>query len=78
MPRRKIKLDKKIAAMREALRLVNAVDIARRHKLSRPALYKWYREVLAALPTILANDKPGRKPKSKLKSEAKIKSAPPF
>ena len=72
MPRRKIKLADKIAAMREGLRLVNAVDIARKHKLSRPALYKWYREVLEALPAILADDKPGRKPKPK------TKSAPPF
>jgi transposase-like protein len=78
MPRRKIKLDDKITAMREALRLVDAADIARKHKLSRSALYKWYREVLEALPVILINDKPGRRPLAASKPAAEIKSAPPF
>ena len=74
MPRRKVKLNAKVAAMRESLRLMNVEDIARKHKLSKPALYKWYHEVLEALPDILADEKPGRKPKPKSKADA----APPF
>jgi hypothetical protein len=70
MPRRKIKLDAKVAAMRESLRLMDVEGIARKHQLSKPALYKWYHEVLEALPDILANEKPGRK--------RKTDSAPPF
>jgi transposase-like protein len=72
MPRRKVKLDAKVAAMRESLRLMNVEDVARKHKLSKPALYKWYHEILAALPDILADEKPGRKPTSR------PESAPPF
>jgi transposase-like protein len=74
MPRRKIMLNAKVAAMRESLRLMNVEDIARKHKLSKPALYKWYHEVLEALPDILADERPGRKPKPKSKADA----APPF
>jgi len=72
MPRRKVKPDVKVAAMRESLRLLNVADIARRHRLSKQALYNWYQEILEALPDILADDKPGRKPKST------DESAPPF
>ncbi len=72
MPRRKVKLDAKVAGMRESLRLKNVGDIARKHKLSKPALYKWYHEVLEALPDILTDEKPGRKPKSK------VEATPPF
>jgi transposase-like protein len=72
MPRRKVKLDAKVAAMRESLRLIDVEDIARKHKLSKPALYKWYHEVLEALPAILADEKPGRKP------ESKVEATPPF
>jgi transposase-like protein len=74
MPRRKVMLNAKVAAMRESLRLMNVEDIARKHQLSKPALYKWYHEVLEALPDILADEKPGRKPKPKSKADA----APPF
>jgi len=72
MPRRKVKLNVKVAAMRESLRLVNVADVVDKHGLSKQALYNWYREVLAALPDILADDKPGRKPRST------ADSAPPF
>jgi hypothetical protein len=72
MPRRKVKLNAKVAAMRESLRLMNVNGIARKYKLSRPALYKWYHEILEALPDLLADEKPGRKAKSK------ADSAPPF
>jgi len=72
MPRRKVNLAVKVAAMRESLRLVNVADIVDKHGLSKQALYNWYREVLEALPDILADEKPGRKPPSK------ADSAPPF
>jgi hypothetical protein len=72
MPRRKVELNAKVAAMRESLRLTNVDGIARKHKLSRPALYKWYHEILEALPDLLADEKPGRK--TKLQAD----SAPPF
>ena len=72
MPRRKVKLDVKVAAMRESLRLVNVADVVDKHGLSKQAVYNWYREVLAALPDILVDNKPGRK------SASKAKSSPPF
>ncbi len=72
MPRRKVKLDVKVAALRESLRLVNVADIVEKHGLSKQALYNWYREVLEALPDILADEKPGRKSKSEADSN------PPF
>ncbi len=72
MPRREIELDVKVAAMRESLRLTNVVDTARKHGFSKQAMYNWYHKVLEALPDILADDKPGRKPKSK------AESSPPF
>ena len=72
MPRRKVKLNAKVAAMRESLRLTDVDGIARKHKLSRSALYKWYHEILEALPDLLADEKPGRKAKSQ------ADSAPPF
>jgi len=72
MPRRKVKLDVKVTAMRESLRLVNVADVVNKHGLSKQAVYNWYREVLEALPDILADNKPGRK------SASKGKSSPPF
>ena len=72
MPRRKVKLDVKVAAMRESLQLMNVAEVVNKHGLSKQAVYNWYREILEALPDILADDKPGRKPKSK------ADSAPPF
>jgi hypothetical protein len=72
MPRRKVNVDVKVAAMRKSLRLTNVADIVEEHGLSKQALYNWYDKVLAALPDILADDKPGRKP------TAKADSAPPF
>jgi len=65
MPRRTVKLNVKVAAMRESLQLKDVADIARKHGLSKQAVYNWYREVLEALPDILADDKPGRRPKPK-------------
>ena len=64
MPRRKVNLDVKVAALRESLRLANVADIVEKHGLSKQALYNWYRKVLEALPDILADDKPGRKSES--------------
>jgi hypothetical protein len=72
MPRRKVELDVKVAAMRESLRLVNLKDVISKYQVSLPALYNWYHEVIEALPDILADEKPGRK------SQAKAESAPPF
>ena len=72
MPRRKVKLNVKVAAMRESLRLVNVAEVVDKHGLSKQAVYNWYREVLEALPDILVDNKPGRK------SASKAKSSPPF
>lgn len=72
MPRRRIKLDTKVAAMRESLRLANVGEIIRKRRLSKQSLYNWYDRVLEALPDILADDKPGRR------SKAKSDSPPPF
>ena len=72
MPRRKVELDIKVAAMCESLRLTDVVDIAHEHQLSKQSMYNWYHKVLDALPDILADDKPGPKP------ELKAESAPPF
>ncbi len=72
MPRRTIKLDVKVDVMRDSLRLTGLEDVLRKYGVSRRSAYNWYREILEALPDILADDKPGRKPKSK------ADSAPPF
>ncbi len=72
MPRRRVELDVKVAAMRESLRLINLEDIMGKYHVSKPAMYNWYHEVLDALPDVLADDKPGPKPQSK------AESAPPF
>jgi hypothetical protein len=72
MSRRTIKLDVKVDVMRDSLRLTGLEDVLRKYGVSRRSAYNWYREVLEALPDILADDKPGRKPTSK------DKSAPPF
>ena len=72
MPRRTIKLDVKVDVMRDSLRLTGLEDVLRKYGVSRRSAYNWYREILEALPDILADDKPGRKPKSK------VGSTPPF
>lgn len=72
MPRRKIKPGVKVAAMRESLRLMNLDEVMGKYHISKPAMYNWYHEVLDALPEILVDEKPGRKPKPK------AESAPPF
>ena len=72
MPRRKIKLDVKVRLMRESLRLTDLEDTLRKYRVSKRSAYNWYREVLEALPDILADDKPGRRSKSK------AGAAPPF
>jgi hypothetical protein len=72
MSRRTIKLDVKVDVMRDSLRLMGLEDVLRKYGVSRRSAYNWYREILEALPDILADDKPGRKPKSK------ADSVPPF
>ena len=72
MSRRTIKLDVKVDVMRDSLRLMGLEDVLRKYGVSRRSAYNWYREILEALPGILADDKPGRKPKSQ------ADSAPPF
>ena len=72
MPRRKIELEVKVEVMRECLRMADVENIARKYDISERAAYNWYTRVLEALPDILADGKPGRKPKPK------VKSAPPF
>ena len=72
MPRRKVKLSTKVKVMRENLRLIDAKGIPRKYGVSERAVYNWYQRVLEALPEILADEPPGRKPKPK------TESAPPF
>lgn len=72
MPRRKVALDTKVEFMRESLRLTDLKDLLCKHGVSERSAYNWYREVLEALPDVLADDKPGRNPKPKAESE------PPF
>lgn len=72
MPRRKVKLTTKVKVMRENLRLTDTKAIPRKYGVSERAAYNWYQRVLEHLPDILADDKPGRKPTTK------VKSAPPF
>ena len=72
MPRRKIELDVKVKVMRESLHMADVGNIARKYGVTERVAYKWYDRILEALPDILTDDKPGRKPK--LKAE----SAPPF
>jgi hypothetical protein len=72
MPRRKIELEVKVEVMRECLHMADVENIARKYDVSERAAYNWYTRVLEALPDILANDKPGRKP------ESRAESAPPF
>jgi hypothetical protein len=72
MPRRKVELDVKVAVMRESLRLINVADAAHKHQLTEQAVYNWYNKILEALPDILADEKPGPKPK------AKSEATPPF
>jgi transposase-like protein len=72
MPRRKIELEVKVEVMRECLRMADVEKIARKYDISERAAYNWYTRVLEALPDILADGKPGRKPKPK------AESAPPF
>jgi transposase-like protein len=72
MPRRKIELDVKVEVMRECLHMGDVESISREYGVSERSAYNWYKRVLEALPNILADGKPGRKPK--LKAE----SAPPF
>lgn len=72
MPRRKIELDIKVKVMRESLHVVDVENITRKYGVSERSAYNWYEQILEALPDILADDKPGPKPKSK------ADSAPPF
>jgi hypothetical protein len=72
MPRRKIKLNTKVAAMRASLRLTNVAEIVRKDRLSKQSLYNWYQRILDAWPDILADAPPGPKPKDH------GNAAPPF
>jgi hypothetical protein len=72
MPRRKVKLDTKVATMREGLQLVNVAGIAHKYQVTEQSVYNWYDRVLEALPNILADAKPGPKAKPA------VESAPPF
>ena len=72
MPRRKIKLNTKVAAMRASLRLTNVAAVIRNERLSKQSLYNWYQRVLDALPDILADEPSGPK------SQDKTKPIPPF
>jgi len=72
MPRRKIDLEVKVEFMREGLRLIGVGDLIRKYGVSERSAYNWYSKVLDALPDILADEKPGRKP------QPKAESAPPF
>jgi hypothetical protein len=49
MPRRKVKLDTKVAAMRESLRLANVAEIIHKRRLSKQSLYNWYQRVFGSV-----------------------------
>lgn len=72
MPRRKVELEVKVETMRECLRLVDVEAIARKYGVSKQAAYNWYQRVLEALPDLLADKTPGRKP------AAEKTTPPPF
>lgn len=72
MPRRKVNLATKVQVMRENLRLTDTQAISRKYGVSERAVYNWYQRLLEALPDILADAKPGRKPVSQ------NESPPPF
>ncbi len=61
MPRRKVELDTKVQAMRECLRLENVAAVMHKYHLSERAAYNWFEQVLAHLPEILQDAKPGPK-----------------
>jgi hypothetical protein len=46
MPRRKIKLEVKVEAMRECLHMADVEDIACKYGISERAAYNWYRKEL--------------------------------
>jgi hypothetical protein len=68
MPRRKIDLDIKVEFMRESLHLVDLKTLLRKYDISERTAYNWYREVLDALPGILADEQPGRRSQDKAES----------
>ena len=72
MPRRKVKLEVKVKALQECLRLVDVEDIMRKYGLSKRSAYNWYQRVLEALPDLLTDAKPGPRP------EAATTASPPF
>ena len=69
MPRRKIGLEVKVEVMRECLHMADVENISRKYGISERAAYTWYKRVLKALPDILTDSKPGRKPKPKAESD---------
>jgi len=68
MPRRKIGLDVKVEVMCECLHMADVENASRKYGISERAVYNWYNRVLEALPDILTDSKPGRKPKPKAES----------
>jgi len=62
MPRRSIAVDEKVAIMRTCLKLDQVAATADQHGVAKQSIYQWYQEILAALPALLANERPGPKP----------------
>jgi hypothetical protein len=75
MANRKVKLDVKVQAMRECLRLENAQSVMRKYGLSERSAFRWFEEILEQLPEILQPEKTGPKPQSH--PCADIPAAPP-
>ncbi len=75
MTNRKVKLDVKVQAMRECLRLENVESVMRKYGLSERSAFRWFEEILEQLPEILQPEKPGPKPQRH--APTNISAAPP-
>lgn len=61
MANRKVKLDIKVHAMRECMRLENVAAVMHKYHLSERSAFRWFEDILEHLPEILQAEKPGPK-----------------